>query len=130
MKIEDFKTDEKKEQEGVWVDLDENSRVLIARIGNDHYNEILRKKAKPYRAAIRSNSLKDTILKKLMIEVIAESVLLNWEGITEKGEVIPYSRENAIRLLTTYKEFLNLITNIAEESELFKIYDQEEGVKN
>lgn len=130
MDLNKLKTDATLEQEGAWVNIDENSRVLIARMGNERYKDMLQKKIKPYRHAIRSNTLDDSVMEKIIIEVMAFTVLLGWENIQDDGQDIHYSTDNAKRLLTKYKDFRDLVAGFAQDAALFRKEELEEASKN
>ena len=43
MKISQFRTNEQKEKEGVWVKIGEDARIKVARLGNARYKELFQK---------------------------------------------------------------------------------------
>lgn len=48
----DIETDTQKEVDGVWRPYKDGSELLIARIGNDRYRSLLRRKVKSNRAVL------------------------------------------------------------------------------
>lgn len=125
-----FGTDSKKEQEGVWYDLAEGLRMKIARIGNPNYQKRFQTLSKPYRRSIRRGTLSDDLAEKLLIQCLAETILLDWEGVEDDGKEISYSIENAINLLKKYPELRNYINDIANELEGFQEEFKEEAEEN
>lgn len=126
-----FGVDAKKEQEGVWRDdIGGDIKIKIARIGNPNYQKRFQALTKPHRRALRSNRLSDDIAEKLLIQCLAETIVLDWENVEEKGKKIPYSLENAIKLLTDYPELRSTINDIANELEGYQAEEEEDAVEN
>lgn len=127
----EFGTDTQKEIEGVWIDdFGEGLKIKIARIGNPEYQKLFNRISKPHRKAIRRGTLKDETAEKLLIQAMAKGIVLDWKGLSEDGVEIPYSYENALRLLTDYKDFREQVTEVATEIEAFRTEDEEEAEKN
>jgi len=126
-----FGTDAKKEQEGVWRDdIAEDIKIKIARIGNPNYQKKFQTLSKPHRRAIRRGTLSDDVAEKLLIQCLAETIVLDWKNIEVNGKPFPYSVENAIKLLTDLPELRNTINDIANELEGYQAEDEEEAVEN
>lgn len=124
-----FATDEQKEIEGVWIEIGENAELLIARAGNPKYNKLLEKLQKPHRAAIARDRLPINVARKMIIEVLAETVLLDWKNIEYDGH-LEYSKENALMLLTKLKDFRELVSDLAREEANFRAVQEEDDIKN
>jgi len=125
-----FGTDKSKEIEGTWNDIGENVRVKVARIGNPEYQKEFQKISKPHQRAIRRGSLNNEVAEKLLIRVMAKTILLDWEGLQEDGADVPYSYENAVRILTEYRDLRDYVSDIANEMEAFRAELDEEAEKN
>ena len=125
-----FGTDASKEKEGVWYDLADGLRMRIARIGNPNYQKTFQKISKPHRRAIRRGTLPDEVAEKLLIQCMAETIVLDWSGVEDEGVVIPYSKEAVVTVLTKYPELRNYINDIANELEAFQEELDEEAVEN
>ncbi len=115
-----YKTDESKEREGVWVPLDGEGRIRIARTNNPLYREAMVRKVNRYKMAAKSKVIPDDDWITIVNELIAETILVDWEGITEKGQPLPYSVENALRVLTELKDFREMVLSIADNMDNFK----------
>jgi hypothetical protein len=103
------KTDSSKETKGVWTTY-EHVEVLIARMNNAGFLRALRDKAK----STVEGSLQGMSTEKsdtLMIEVMAEHILLDWKSFDFDGETIDYNLENAISLLTHDPDFRDYISD-------------------
>lgn len=68
---------------------------------------------------------------KLLIEQVAEAVLVDWRGIIDReGNEIPYSKDAAIKLLTELRTFRDGIVAMAQSIDNFRVEDREEAEKN
>lgn len=115
-----YKTDESKEREGVWVPLDGEGRIRIARTNNPLYREVMVRKVNRYKMAAKSKVIPEDDWITIVNELIAETILVDWEGITEKGQPLPYSVENAKRVLAELKDFREMVLSIADNMDNFK----------
>lgn len=125
-----FGVDKQKELEGVWEDLGDGTKVLVARSGNPKFNRLLQKLSRPHRHAIRNDSLPDDIANEMLIKAMAKTVLLNWEGMKEDGKEIIYSYGEAVRLLTEYVDFRDYIAGLSRTMDIFRAIEDEEAEGN
>jgi hypothetical protein len=130
--LSDFKTDEVKELEGVWVyfDEEETQGLLIARAWNENFSRVFRKlpKGLQHRAKIGTLGKKDD--GKIWSRVLAETILLDWKGISDEGKVLKYSISVAREQLKKYKDLRNFVWDTANEEALYHEEEVEEDVKN
>jgi hypothetical protein len=120
MDLNTLKTDPKAEQEGVWVTIDDKTSLKIARINNERYKTETRRKLAPHKRAIRNETLADSVMVPILGEVMADAILLDWRGMEENGQPLPYSRGKAAQVLTESPEFRNLVVELASDRELFR----------
>lgn len=121
-----FATDAKVEVEGRWVPLSKDAKVLVARSGNQRFVELMRKTLKQNSVNLDDKSKENQeLIEKLVLDVTAETVLLGWEGLTFKGEPLPYSRENAIKLLAV-KDFRTKVQELADQGSAYLLRELEE----
>jgi hypothetical protein len=116
-----FATDESLEVTGVWRLLGEGAKVLVARSGNRAYANLLTKMVEQHQQALdlkdgSANDLSDQI----MIEVMAETVLLGWEHVEFKGKDLEYSEANA-KMLLGVKDFRRHIAKLSEDIEQYRV---------
>lgn len=134
MDLSRFKTDTALEDEGVWTTIDASSdaQIRVARIGNRRYRETMARRLKPYRRALRAGTLDDSVTERITAEVLAETVLLDWRGVSADGVPLPYSREAARDLLLdpAYRDFRDLVVELAGELDLYRERDLEAAEKN
>jgi hypothetical protein len=128
--FESFATDESKENEGVWTDIGPAAKLKLARSGNRKYARLLSRKVE---AAGRTLDLKndqsDDMSDQIMIEVLANTVLLGWDGITYKGQALPYSLDNA-KMLLGVKDFRSLVVKLSSDIDTYKKAKEDAAIKN
>ena len=126
MKITQFRTDPKKEQEGVWIDIGDGGRLLIARLGNRKYQARQRELIKPHVRAVRTGSLPIEKQLEILLRNYSENVLMGWEGIQDEAGVdVPYSPEKAYEYLTELRDFRDMVTEFASEQALYRAEELE-----
>ncbi len=122
-----FATDEVAESEGRWFPLSKKAKVLVARTGNPNYIKSLRQRMKDNQIDPEDNSDEnEKLVTSLVVETMAETILLGWKGLEYKGKALEYSKENAVTLLEV-KDFRKRIGNIADSAESFRLKDEEEA---
>ena len=126
----EFLTDEKKEIEGVWESIGEGCNIKVARANNPNYNKWFTRLTKPVRRQLRNETLPEKKSEQILIKLMAKTILLDWEGMYEGGVELEYSEENAIRLLTEYKDFRQQVDDLSKSIELFRAEEDEEAEKN
>lgn len=118
--FEAFATDEKREVEGAWFPLSKTAKVLVARSGNDNYVAALRRKLEASGIDLTSTSKEDeAAAETVFIDVMAEALLLGWEGLRFQGVPITYSKESARKMLAI-KDFRKKISDFAGSFEAFR----------
>ena len=117
--IATFTTDEKLEAEGKWFPLSKTAKVLVARSGNDKYMSVLRQKMKEAQIDLSAGEEAEKLAEDVLIDVMAETLLLGWEGITQDGKPAPYSREQA-RTYLRIKDFRKKIAGFSDNFEAFR----------
>lgn len=115
MELNSFAVDKKTEIEGIWKNISKDTRIKVARANNPRYREEFRKKTRPYDEAIRARILDEDTSREIMIEVMALTILISWEGFTDKGKEVKPTLENKIKALTDYPSFRDLVAQIAED---------------
>ena len=124
-----YAVDETKEQTGTWMEVGD-SKFLIARAGNKAYVKKLGKDVEKNQKSLdRKDDAADTLSDKIMIDVLAETVLLGWENVSYKGTAMEYSKANAKELLA-HKEFRREVMKLADDFNAFKLEQEAEAVKN
>lgn len=124
-----YATNETSETEGVWVEIGD-AKFLIARSGNPKYSKKLSKLYDRNRKLLEmKDEAADALSEKLMISVLAETILLGWENVQFKGATLAYSDENA-QMLLKFKDFRKQIAQASEDFEAYKVTQEAEQEKN
>lgn len=122
-----YATDEVAELEGRWFPLSKKAKVLVARTGNQNYIKALRERMKENQIDPEDTSEEnEKLVTSLIIETMAETILLGWKELEYKGEKLMYSKKNAVMLLEV-KDFRKRIGDIADKAESFRIKQEEEA---
>lgn len=128
-----FETDPDAEKEkGVEVDFG-SFQITLLRAGgaNKKYANVLNAKIQPVRRRMQNGSLSDEESAKLYAEIYADSIIIGWKNVRDrKGKVIPYNRENVIKLLLDLPELFRDIEARANSFANFRKEDMEEDAKN
>ena len=121
--IELIKTSLQKENDGVWVDFAEGIELRIARARNPKYQELLRKLVDPVRMKIRNDEIDMKDFNKILLEVRAKTILLDWKNIDDKdGKSIPYSVTKALEFFRDpeLKDLYTFVVTISENADQYK----------
>jgi len=125
-----LKTDKSKEINGVWRDYYDDSRLLVARMGNEKYRAFVAKEYKANRIAIdRGGEKAERMAVRIQTEALARFVLLGWEGIVLNGEDTPYTPEVGIKVFEMMPDFKADVENFANEVTLFSDIAEEEIIE-
>lgn len=121
----EYATKEHLENDGTWVELGD-AKFLIARTGNKRYVRKLSKAVDRHKKLLdRKDDAADKLSDQIMVDVIAETILLGWQGVSFKGETMPYSLENAKTLLAI-KDFRRQIVELADDFDAYKAVEEKE----
>lgn len=124
--------DRQKATEGGWIPFFEDLEFKIASAATNDYKKAIAKKTKPFVRKIRAGTVDEQELNYVTAPVIAKYLLLDWKGLTENGEEVPYSVEKATELLRN-PDLLDLRLFVLEEantSENFRVDLLEDSEKN
>lgn len=123
-----FKTDSSLETDGIWLEYGKNSkgdpiRIRIARSGgnNTKFAKVMERLVRPHKRAMKLGTLDDDIAQKLMYEAYAEAVVLEWVGVEdEHDQLLPFSKENVMRVFTDLPDLFTDIRQGSEDARLFR----------
>lgn len=130
---EKFATDKKAEQQGITLDYGDGLEIQIARAGgsNIKFEKTVQAKMRKYGLQAKHDLLEPEQMREVMREVLAETVVLGWKGVTNReGTELEFSRENCIQL---FKDLPDLFEDVLEQSRkaaLFKAEILEGEAKN
>jgi hypothetical protein len=134
---------EQSERDGIWMPYGD-FMVLLARAGgsNKEFGKALRKYGKKFEHLLRLEAVEEEEALAVLRQVYTDTVILDWKvkdneewvrGIhdpSDESNILPFSRENVLRVLTEMPE---LFDDIQEQSKTTGWYTQkarEEAGKN
>ena len=118
-----FATDEALENEGKWFPLSKTAKVKVARTGNTKYQAMLQAKLKEAQLDGMPDKEANEVAEGILIDVMARTVLLNWEGLTYQGKEAPVSVEMATTFLKV-KDFRKKIADLASNLDSFRVKEE------
>jgi hypothetical protein len=118
------------ETDGVWIDYRDGSKVKLARLGNKKFRRVYEGLLKPHLRKQRDGTLDSDIENNLVCKAFAKSILLDWDGFTQKGKPLKYSEDVAYDLLVRSMDFRNDISELSQTEETFHLELADEAEKN
>lgn len=103
---------------GTWMgDFDEapGVKLLVTGMQADAAQKLMASKQAALRAKHKGKVLTTEQNTRVVQEVLAEVVLKDWQGLTQNGQPLPYSKELALQWLTSRngEKFTGLVLNAA-----------------
>lgn len=123
-----YQTDPDLEKTGIWLDYGVNSkglptRIRIARAGgsNTTFTKLLDLKTKPYRRQIQNDTLDPNTSRRIMTEVYADGVILDWENVEDPDKNnLAFTRQNVLKVLQDLPDLFADIVDAATKVALFR----------
>ncbi len=125
-----YKTDPALEEHGVWEDLGEGAKLLVARANNPAYVRAYRRIPRGIRRQFEAGSLPDTQSDNIICDIMSKTLLLDFENLAIGKKALKYSPEEAKKVLLAYPDFRELVWQIANETQRYHEDAVEEDVKN
>ena len=129
-----YGTDKSLEAQGVWVTpprlAEHGIRFLIARqsrtnrLWANEIGEVAKDLGDKLSADEGSVVDDETYDKTLML--FCRANLLNWEGITDKGKLIPYTPQAGFKLLSEYTDLYDYLSKVASKKYYYQQKEQAE----
>ncbi len=122
MDLKQIAVNSDKEKDGVWVEMDEDTSLLIGRLNSPQYTRIAEQLRKPYRRQIENGSLSVKKRGEIAAGIYAKTVLLDWKGLKIDGKIVPYSEKKCKEILSDdqYQPFWSIVSGYATDEELFR----------
>lgn len=132
MDLEMIKTDQDLENQGAWVKLDHLTEVKIRSTSSRLYQEQARKKYGPLASLVEIVGVENVSRdqqEQMVQDLMAEVLIVDWKGLTDKGVDVPYSLETA-REIVKIPRFRDLVWKHAQALQTFKAKSNEGAAKN
>lgn len=127
---QEFDFDPKTEVEGVWFVIRGDARVLVAAWENPNFVRAFRRLPRDVRRRADSGRLSEDEDRNYMGGIMAQTILLGWENLTEKDQPLKYSRENAFKKLQEHPKFYRYVIECAQTEQAFLVSEHEDDVGN
>jgi hypothetical protein len=137
-----YHTDDSLLKAGIWYE-DEDVRIKVTYAGteNTRYEKMLKLKLKPFETQIRNDSFSDKAFHKVLAEVYAATVILEWEvkdendnfvpGIyDENGDILMFGEKNVTLGLNLGQRLFSDVIKVATNFNLFRQDQKEVDAKN
>ncbi len=127
---DEFGSSEKASVEGVWIQLGEKARILVARLANPAAQKAYKKIPKAVRKLHESGNTSNKQMTEFLCRFLASQILKDWEDMFDKGKALPaYTEEHGFAFLTKYRRFRDRVWELADDEDLFNV-EVEEAVGN
>lgn len=129
-------TDTNAEEEGKWFNDvfqdGSNINVKIRRMTSRKSIETRRRLDKANRMRQRKDgTYAEEVARDIMNRQIASAIIVDWNGIHDRDKsVIPFSEENALKLLNALPTFRDLIAIYSSDMDNFRLVEAEAAEKN
>lgn len=128
MDIEDFVPDEQLDDDGVWLDLDDETQVKVRYLPPDAIQREIFRRQK--RRGFRMQTFDDfDSIQKVTNEVL-EGCIIDWRGLKRNGKEFLFSKENLRFLLASRPEFRQAFETMVRNVENFRRTSEEKNRKN
>lgn len=132
MDLNQFKTDKALENSGVWLFVDDATKLLIARAGNQNYMNALKKiiDDNGLTHAAKNGKIQTEKMLDFVKQAASQTILLDWDGLTESGKTVKYSHDRAFEMFKVYPDFFTEVMRMADNIENFQSQAEEQIIKN
>jgi len=131
---EQFGTNKQLESDGIDLEIAPGVRFTVKRMGssNKKYQQLLAKLSRPYKRQMDNGTLDDEIARKMLRMAFIQTVLIGWDGVTnKKGKMLDFNVENADSLFSDLPDLFDTLSEEAQRTANFLDSDGvEEVVKN
>jgi|GEM_PF-1680540 len=126
------RVDPRKVEDGVWVPYKADIRFRVAKLDNARHTARRRElqQSDQYRLRLRSPATAEEANRELGVQLVAETILLDWEHVELDGVALPFTVENAMRVLTDFPDVLAFIVAVASDSQTYRLRTDEDGAGN
>ena len=134
--FEAFALDLTAEKEGRWFrNVRPGLDLLIGRTNGPEYQRLFERKMREAQALVDAGELDSETTEQIMVECIAEKVLLGWggtKGMAFQGEKLAYSPATSLKVLSppAMRDFRNLVWNLGSNAENYRQRTLRDDAKN
>jgi len=125
--LNSIRIDQKKCNNGIWVDYEGDIKLLIARKPNPQYQDYLHELISNHPGEISKGNDKD-----ITMQAVAKHILLGWKNLSDDGKPIKYSPKKALELLRdpSLRDLYEFILISAHDREAYRLEATVKQAKN
>jgi hypothetical protein len=130
---EKFGTNKDAEQGGIILDYGDGLTIKIARAGgsNIKFEKAAQAKMRKFGLQAKHDLLEPEQMRTIFREVLAETVVLGWTGVTDRdGNELPCTKDNIIKVFTDLPDLFDDVLEQSRKASLFKETILESEAKN
>lgn len=119
----DFKTNTELETDGVWFEIKDGVKFKCRRFGgmnSQKVKAVSSKYFKPFLKQIELGTLSDEKSREITVRAFVESCLVDWQGVEVDGALLPFSIENAYKLLIGLPALAETLIKYSSEMQPYK----------
>ncbi len=125
--VEKNKTDVAGFEDGKWFEFQPGVEVKIAATQSKRSGAAFARIGK----GKSLQDLQDTeVMEKIVRQVYAEAIIIDWKGFTKNGKKLPCTKENVLYALDSSLEFYQFVTRITNDIKNFRVSKAEGERKN
>jgi hypothetical protein len=117
MDIAKLATDPALEQIGTWIEYDHETKFFVRSIRSKSYRETYQRELDAMRRVTRKPTQEQT--EEMLQKCYAQSILLNWKGVTDNGTAIDCTIENRLRVFKTCPSVWDFVIQSVNAYETF-----------
>jgi hypothetical protein len=126
-----FSSNKENEESGVWVELTPKTKFKIRAFGCTAANDLRERLQKPFAQMLRAGmKIPDEKNEEIGLRILAEAILVNWEGVKVDDWQPNYTAENARILFEKLPKLANWIAGVSMDTQNFRDESREENAKN
>jgi len=126
-----YATSEEDAENGKWFELSPTISVKLRRFKSKKSRKVRERLEAPYKRTTRNGELPQEVLERILTEQMAEAIIVDWKGFTDKsGNLLSYSKEQALALLTALPELRDDLAAMSIKLDNFRDEDKEETEGN
>ena len=121
------------EEQGTWMEFDEDVRFLVARKSNPEYKAFVSKEYRKNEVLLNSKVAGKQATEKseaIMLEAIAKYILKDWEGITDNGTPVKYDSDLGMVFLDEHDDIREAIEEYADNRDNYLAEAEQKDAKN
>jgi hypothetical protein len=128
MQLKQFAIDAEAAANGRRIELAGGGWVVLARANNKQFIAHVRRRTASY--GKRVDLIPPDVIEEITREALARYVVLDWGGIVDGDEPVPYSPENVARVFKAYPDFADALIEMARDYTTFREQQDEEDRGN